>query len=458
MISLTIEKSTRRQSEKQITHLAYYDQLTNLPNRVLLQEELTHALEKAERDGHIVAVLFIDLDQFKNINDSLGHKFGDLLLEAVANRIKSCVRQVDLIARMGGDEFILVLPKINKKADVTAVAKRIISSFEKPLNIQGQEFYITTSIGIGIYPDDGTDYDTLIKHADLAMYHAKEKGRNGFEFYQPWMSEKTSEKLLIENNLHKALENNEFEIYYQPIVDLKTGKIRAAEALLRWVHPQLGMISPGDFIPLAEITGLIVPIGEKVLRTAFLQLKQWQESGFTDLEMSINLSARQLQNGNFIDTIKNIRQETGVEFGNICLEITETISVESENSMIGLIRDLRNMGMKIAIDDFGKGYSLLSYLNSLPITTLKIDQSFIRDMTQDERNALLVKLIIDLAHNFGLEVIAEGVELVAEKELLKEWNCHMVQGYLFSRPVSAQDFYELLKQTMYVFKERVESE
>ncbi len=446
MISLTIEKSNQKQTEEQITHLAYFDQLTNLPNRVLLQAELKNALEKAKRNGNKVAIMFFDLDQFKNINDSLGHRFGDLLLSAVAERIKSCVRQVDLIARMGGDEFILVLPKIRDKEDITIVAKRIIESFEKPLVVHDQEFYVTTSIGVSIYPEDGTDQETLIKYADFAMYQAKEKGRNNFEFYLPSMGQKTSEKLIIETNLFKALENKEFELYYQPIIDLRTDKIVGAEALLRWVHPKHGLISPGEFISLSEVTGLIVPIGEGVLREAFIQLKQWQENRSSDFKMSINLSARQLKQSNFIDIIKNIQQETGVKFEDICLEIPESIAVESESYMLDLLVKLRDLGINIAIDDFGKGYSLLSYLHNLPITTLKIDQSFIRDMTQDNKNAMLVKMIIDLAQNFELEVIAEGVEIEPEKELLKNLNCQKGQGYLFSRPIPAQDFEKLLKQ------------
>lgn len=446
MISITIEKSNQKQAEEQITHLAYFDQLTNLPNRVLLQEELKNALKKGQSNGNKVAIMFLDLDQFKNINDSLGHRFGDLLLSAVAERIKGCVRQVDLIARMGGDEFILVLPKIRDKDDVAMVAKRIIDSFEKPLVVHDQEFYVTTSIGISTFPDDGTDQETLIKYADLAMYQAKEKGRNNFEFYLPSMSQKTSEKLIMETNLYKALENKEFELYYQPIIDLKTDKIVGAEALLRWVHPKHGLISPGEFISLSEVTGLIVPIGEGVLREAFTQLKRWQENGFSDFKMSINLSARQLKQNNFIYTIKSLQQEAGIKFEDIYLEITESIAVESESYMLDLLKNLRVLGFKIAIDDFGKGYSLLSSLNSLPITTLKIHQSFIRDMTQDSKNAVLVKMIIDLAHNFELEVIAEGVEIEPEKELLKNFNCQKGQGYLFSRPISAYDFEKLLKQ------------
>lgn len=447
MVSLTIEKSNRKQTEKEITHLAYYDQLTNLPNRILLQEELQSAIEKAERDDHMVAVMFFDLDQFKIINDSLGHKFGDALLSSVAERIKSCVRQVDMIGRMGGDEFILILPKIKQSSDAVIVAERITQAFEKTLVIHEQELYVTTSIGISIYPIDGTEHDILIKNADIAMYHAKEKGRNCFEFYIPEMSLKTSEKLLMETNLHRALEKNEFALYYQPIIDLKTNRIIGAEALIRWIHPELGFISPEQFIPLAEITGLIIPIGEWVMRTACTQLQDWREQGFLDLEMSINVSARQLKHGNIMNMIMKVKQDTELELSSVCLEITENIAVESEGYMIELLKDLRNLGIKIAIDDFGKGYSLLSYLKTLPITTLKIDKSFVENIAMDEKDAIMAKMIIDLAHNFNLEVAAEGVEQSFEHELLREWKCERAQGYLFSRPVPAEDFYELLIQS-----------
>jgi diguanylate cyclase (GGDEF)-like protein/PAS domain S-box-containing protein len=444
VIGLAIEKSERKRVEERVEHLAYYDQLTNLPNRILLSEQLQHSLDEAKRKNHMLAVMFFDLDQFKTINDSLGHRFGDQLLAAVAKRIKGCVRQVDVIARMGGDEFVLILPKIKKKIDAGVVAERIISSFKKPLVIEGEELYITTSIGISVYPNDGLDEEELIKHADLAMYCSKGKGRNTYEFYSEALSQQSSERLIMETNLRKALEKKEFHLNYQPIIDLKTNAIIGVEALLRWNHPELGYIAPNDFIPVAEETGLIVPIGKWVLENACKQNKVFKKQfNIENFKIAVNLSVRQLKDPSFIDEVKNIVEVTGINPGNLELEITESIMQNLEESTL-ILNELKNLKINISLDDFGTGYSSLSVLRHLPIDTIKIDKSFVDDLCDSIDDTTIVKSIIDMSHSLGFNVVAEGIETEVQAVKLVEKGCNYGQGYLFSKPLSPYDLGQLL--------------
>ncbi|MBM7570114.1 EAL domain-containing protein [Aquibacillus albus] len=439
LVELAIEKSERKRVEKKVEHLAYYDQLTKLPNRIYLFQKLQEFLEDAKQNKHQFAVLYFDLDQFKNINDSLGHSFGDQLLTEVAQRIKGCIRQIDLFARMGGDEFILILPRIRKKEDVAVVAERIIKAFKAPIKIDESELYITTSIGISVFPDDGKDEETLIKHADIAMYEAKAKSRNGYCNYSSSMNEDSVERLLMETNLNKALERKEFVLLYQPIIELNNNKIVAAEALIRWQHPDLGLIPPARFIPLAEETGLIKPIGYWVIRTVCEQLKLWQKQyGMQDFRIAVNISAIQFEDEDFIEKVKQILQETNVHPSHLEFEITESVMQNIEKSM-AILGELRTLGIHVSLDDFGTGYSSLSILKHLPINNIKIDKSFIDDVkfADDET---IVQNIIDMSQNMKFKVVAEGIENEIQLNFLREKQCDYGQGYFFNMPLPVLDF------------------
>ncbi len=424
----------------------YYDVLTGLPNRILLNDRLDFMLAHARRNGQILAVLFMDLDRFKVANDSLGYNGGDQLLQLVAERLKKTVREVDAVFRLGNDEFAIILEEISHIEDAAKVAKKIQNLFTQSFILPSfkHEIFLSASIGISLFPYDGVNMETLVKNAESAMHRAKEQGENNYQHYTPSMNSKALEHLTIEYRLHKALEQNEFLVYYQPQIDLRTGKVVGAEALVRWKHPELGLVSPGEFIPIAEETGLIIPIGEWVLATATRQTHLWHKKGFNQLRIAVNLSARQFQQHDMVDKILSILQKTSLEPSFLELEITESLGMKNAALTVKTLTSLKNMGIHISIDDFGTGYSSLNYLKRFPVDTLKIDQSFIRDISLDQGDEAIVSIIIDMAHALGLKVIAEGVENEIQLGFLKGRSCDQVQGYLFSPPIPAQAFEQYL--------------
>ncbi len=435
----------RKKVQETITHMAYHDPLTNLPNRRLFKERLSTAIDYAKQNGHMLAVMFIDMDRFKMINDSLGHTIGDALLNATAERISNCVGHSDTVARFGGDEFTILLPKILQTQDVKRVAQKVINAFKQPLLIEDRELRITPSIGIAVFPHHGEDAETVIKSADMAMYHAKEQGKNNFQLYQNSMDSEICEKLMLENELRKALDNNELELFFQPNVNIASKEVIGLEALVRWNHKELGFISPAKFIPVAEETGLIAQLGEWVLRKACQQNKERSHSGLSPLPIAVNISVRQFKQNNFVEIISEILEETQVEAQWLELEITESAVMDNVEDAIAKLCRLQSMGIKVSIDDFGTGYSSLSYLKKFPIDTLKIDQSFVRDLPDDSDDAAIVTTIISMAQKLNLNVIAEGVETKAQCEFLKQNGCYEMQGYLFSKPLSAKDMEKKIK-------------
>jgi diguanylate cyclase (GGDEF)-like protein/PAS domain S-box-containing protein len=443
MVCVVRDITERTYAEEQIKHLAYHDALTGLPNRLLFKDRLTVALSHAQRDGARLAVLFLDLDRFKVINDSLGHNVGDQLLQAVATRIASCVRESDTVARLGGDEFTLLLP-IGHSEDAAVVAQKILEAIRYPFHIEGREFFTTTSIGISIYPEDGTDAATLIKNADTAMYQAKEQGRDNYQLFNAFVNAKALQRIALEHGLRRALVNDELEVHYQPIFDFRSGRISGMEALLRWNHPEMGRIAPNTFIPIAEATGMMVPIGLWCLRTACLQAKSWQDSGFKNLSLAVNLSVTQLQQADLVERIRDILVETGMPSHLLELEITESSAMASPDLIARTLHELKGIGVRISLDDFGTGHSALSYLKSFPIDTLKIDRSFVRDINEDPDTAAIVTAIIAMAHSLRLKVIAEGVELTEQAAFLKRYSCDQMQGYLITPPVPAREFIDLV--------------
>src|SRR5712691_7620409 len=429
-----------------LKHLAYYDVLTKSANRSLLQDRLTRAIAHAGRHGRQVAVISVDIDNFKYINNSLGHKAGDQLMKAVTERLGSCVRDGDTIARQGGDEFVIVLPDQVSDEHDSQVIKRILAAIAQPISIGEREFNITCSIGASFYPQDGSDGETILKNADAAMYGAKELGRNTFQFYAKEIDARINERLMLENSLRRAIEREEFLLQYQPQIHLDRGKITGAEALIRWQHPELGMVSPDKFIPLAEETGLIEPIGEWVLRTACAQNKAWQDARLPAITVSINLSARQFRHKGLAETIARSLRETGLNAECLGLELTESVVMHNAAAGALMLGNLKQMGVKLSIDDFGTGYSSLSYLRRFPIDELKIDQSFVRDVMTDPDDAIIAKAIIALAHGLNLRVTAEGVETKEHIDFLQGRRCDHAQGFYFSKPLHSREFEELLQQ------------
>ena len=425
-------------------YLSHHDDLTNLPNRTLLMDRLRQALTRAPWHKWWVAVLFIDLDRFKRINDTLGHNLGDLLLKEIAGRLIACVRNGDTVARLGGDEFTIILADMAQAQDIPKVVPQILNCFSKSFILEGHETFITASIGISLYPNDGEDPETLLKNADTAMYRAKEEGRNNYQHFSPAMNVRTFDQLALENNLRRALERNEFLLYYQPQVSFKTRQIIGMEALLRWRHPDLGLVSPARFIPVAEETGLIVPIGEWVLRTACTQNKAWQIAGLPSLLVAVNLSARQFQHKGLVEMIKRVLNETRLDPKYLELELTESILMRKEEDVITTLCELNAMGIGLSIDDFGTGYSSLSYLKRFPIHKLKIDRSFVRDIATDPDDPAIVRAVIALAHSLNMKAIAEGVETAEQLEFLRSLQCDEMQGYLFSLPLPAEEVTKLL--------------
>jgi diguanylate cyclase (GGDEF)-like protein/PAS domain S-box-containing protein len=435
----------RMQAEQRIWHIAHHDALTGLPNRALLLDRLGQALMQAARYDSRLAVLFLDLDRFKSINDTLGHHIGDELLKHVADRLRGVVRAIDTVSRLGGDEFVIVLQEIAGPDDAVLVAEKIVDALAPSVQIEGHELRATPSIGISIFPDDGADVYALMKNADTAMYHAKEQGRNNFQFFTPRMNTEAERFFNLEHRLRSALENKQLRLNYQPLVDLKTNAVCGMEALLRWHDPDQGLISPGEFIPVAEETGLIVPIGAWVLAEALQQNRRWQEAGHPAMPVSVNLSPRQFRQADLIDTVRTALADTGQPASLLELEITEGTLMHDMDETLAKLEALSAMGVSIAIDDFGTGYSSLAYLKRFPVDKLKVDQSFVRDLTDDKDDAAIVAAIIGLAHSLGLDVLAEGVETDAQLAMLANLGCSKFQGYFFSRPLPPEQAEKLFQ-------------
>jgi len=432
---------------KQIAYLsnsAAHDALTGLPNRLLLNDRLYQAVALAKRNSGIVAVLFLDLDGFKHINDSLGHSAGDKLLQSVANRLLACVRSPDTVCRNGGDEFIILLQEMTQASQAAITAKRVLLSVAEAHNIDGLDLHVTASVGVSIYPDDGLDVETLIRNSDIAMYEAKKGERKTFRFFTPNMNLDAVERGSIEEDLHRALENREFALHYQPKVHLKTGAVVGAEALIRWTHPIRGLLSPGRFIAVAEETGLILPIGAWVLREACLQAKTWKDAGLTAGSMAVNVSAVQFQEDGFLVGLCSVLSDTGLDPRSLELEITESVLMKDTEASVSILKAVREIGVRVAVDDFGTGYSSLSYLRRLPLDSLKIDQSFLHKIHSAPDDSIIISAIIGMGRNLGLRVIAEGVETAEETAFLKANDCDEGQGYFFSRPATAQQFVKML--------------
>ncbi len=439
LIGTVHDITERKHAEEKMLHMAYHDPLTGLPNRSLMIDRLNQVLARKKRQNGITAILFLDLDRFKLINDTFGHIKGDELLKEVSERLKKNTRDADTVARQGGDEFIVVVQDINSIEDKTKVASRYLIAFEDPFHLDGQALSVKVSIGISIYPNDGEDADALLKNADIALYEAKEKGRNSYQFYAASMNKSIAKKLKLENKLRMAIEEEQFVLHYQPQIDIKTGEAIGIEALVRWQEPETGLIPPGEFIPLAEDTGLIVLIGEWVLRTACTQNEAWQRRGLKPLTMAVNISIRQFKQNNFVDTIKRILEKTNLNPKYLELELTESIIMDDVESTISVLHELKAMGVRLSIDDFGTGYSSLQYLKQMPLDMLKVAHTFVRDITVDSNDAAIAKATIQMAQSLNLEVIAEGVETVEHFKLLRTLQCNKIQGYLVSKPLPSEE-------------------
>jgi len=444
-VAIIQDITVRKHAEARLVYLANYDTLTDLPNRVLLGQRLTKAIEEAEHSERLVAVLFIDLDRFKVINDTLGHDSGDELLKVVARRLSEAVRPGDTVARYGGDEFVIVLANVAHVDDVTRVVNKILGRLSPAITIGGRELFVTPSIGVTLYPFDDDTSDELLRNADSAMFDAKEQGGNCFRFYTAEMNARAERRLTLETGLRHALERGEFLLHYQPQVDIASGKILGAEALIRWQHPDWGLVPPAEFIPLAEETGLILPIGEWVLTEACTQARRWHDAGHADLRIAVNLSGRQLSQKNLVEIVAATLTRCAVARGMLELEITESLLMQDLERIAGTLEALVALGVTVSMDDFGTGYSSLSYLKRLPIDVLKIDQSFVRDITSDPDDAAIVKAIIAMAHSLGIKVMAEGVETAEQLAFLRQHRCDGMQGYYFSRPLTPEQFIKLLQ-------------
>ncbi len=435
----------RKKAEAQIIHMAYHDTLTRLPNRQLFNDDLNRFFRESKGEKK-AAVIFLDLDRFKIINDTLGHFVGDQLLKFVGQKLQSYIREGDTIARFGGDEFIILLTNIAHVDEVTAFVKGIPALLNQPFTYENRELFVTASLGVSLYPEDGTNAETLIKNADIAMYRAKDKGGNTYQLYNPEFNHLSMERLSLEISLRKALERNEIKVYYQPQLDLRTGRIFGAESLVRWQHPEWGMIPPSKFIPLAEETGLILPIGDYVLQQACRQMKAWDRRGYPLLSVSVNISYYQFQQAGFVNYIAETLERAELQPNRLCLEITENVAMKNVNHMMNTMTKLKQLGVQISIDDFGTGYSSLSYLKRFKVHTLKIDQSFIKDVTTDEDNAAIVTALIAMSRQLKIKSLAEGVETREQLEFLKQKGCDEIQGYIFSRPIPNNDLEIMLKE------------
>jgi diguanylate cyclase (GGDEF)-like protein/PAS domain S-box-containing protein len=435
----------KKRAEEHIQYLAYYDPLTNLPNRVLLEDRIQQAIATAKREDHKVAIIFLDLDHFKTINDSLGHQHGDKILSEVAKRLKRNIREYDTVARLGGDEFIIVLSHLHDSEEAAAISRKLLEELALPYFSGDNELRLTVSIGVSIYPDDGDDFSRLIMNADAAMYHAKESGRNNAQFFIGEMNRRAAELLTVENHLRRAIERNEFILHFQPQIDLRTSAIIGFEALVRWQDPVRGLIPPAQFIPVAEERGLIADIGNWVLREACRQNRAWQDAGLPLIPVAVNISAKQFRNKDFVDNVRRVLLETGLEARYLELEVTETTVMQDAESLISTLEELQQLGVHLAVDDFGTGYSSLSYLKRFPIDKIKIDRSFIRDIPGDKDDHSIVRAIIGLTQQLNLKVIAEGVETIEQLTALRESQCDQYQGFYFSKPVPANDAEQLLR-------------
>lgn len=442
-MALHEEIAERKRAEQRVQYMANYDALTGLPNRALLQDRVEQAIAYANRNRTQAAVLFLDVDYFKHINESLGHSIGDFLLQMVANRLQECLREGDSVARIGGDEFMLLLPLTDSRGAVL-VAQKALDVLNRVFVVDGHELHVSASIGISLYPDDGNDVESMMRAADTAMYHAKEKGRNNYQFFTQALNKAAQQRLNLAHHLRQALVHEEFELYYQPQVDMVSGATFSAEALLRWQQPENALLSCGEFISTAEETGLILPIGEWVLRQACTQLKHWHDLGHQDLHIEVNLSPRQFSQKNFQNMLERILNETGLPAISLGLEITEGMLLQGSEDNMATLKQLRNMGIQLSVDDFGTGYSSLAYLQRFPIHAIKIDQSFVRGIGHNPNDTALVAAIIAMAHSMHLKVLAEGVESLEQVTFLLSHGCFSAQGFYYSKAVPADEFIKLL--------------
>jgi diguanylate cyclase (GGDEF)-like protein/PAS domain S-box-containing protein len=446
--------TTSRALSLRMSYLAQHDSLTDLPNRVLFNDRLVQSIALAQRNRHRLAVLYLDLDKFKHINDSLGHEIGDRLLQSVAHRILKCLRGSDTVSRQGGDEFVVLLSNLAHGRDAALTADKILLALAKPHQIGEHTLQLTVSIGIATYPEDGADLDTLLKNADFAMYHAKESGRNDYQFFKANMNAGAVERQALEIGLHKAIERKEFVLHYQPKLDLETGAISGTEALIRWRHPQRGMLLPVQFMPTAEEYGFIVPIGRWVLHEACRQAREWLDAGLPPLPIAINISAVELRDRGFVDSVRATLAETGIDPGQVELELTETFLMQDGSSTVSVLRALKETGVRLALDDFGTGYSSLSHLKRFPIDTLKIDRSFVRDLATNSDDASIVRAVINMGKSLHLRVVAEGVETRAQLAFLQQQSCPEGQGYFFSQPMAPDPFVASLRRQSHSFHAR----
>jgi diguanylate cyclase (GGDEF)-like protein len=462
-VSLIISNiSDYKQAAEKVKYLSHHDTLTDLPNRYLFHDRLTQAIAYAEREKQMLAIVFLDIDNFKQINDTIGHKVGDQLLQGIADRLMIAMRKTDsifrlspedsgnMVARLGGDEFTILLNDVRNIRDPAKAAQRILNVLSEPFVVGALKIFVTASIGIAVYPLDGKDIDTLLMNADVAMYQAKSQSRNSYQYYSESMNSFAIERFTVENKLRQALQHNEFMLFYQPQVDISTGGVIGVEALIRWLQPDLVLIKPGQFIPLAEETGLIIPIGEWVLRTACAEHRVWQKAGLTPLRVTVNVSGIQFRQNNFIEIVSGILRDTGFDPKFLQLELTESTIMQDSDNVIKKLHSLRDMGIQVAIDDFGTGYSSLSYLKRFPLSTLKIDYSFIKDIVSSANDRAIVSAIVNLAHNFNLRVIAEGVEKRKQLDFLRTCRCEGVQGYLICPPVNSVVLAEFVKKKKYL--------
>jgi diguanylate cyclase (GGDEF)-like protein len=439
------EQAAALRAARQAEHLAYHDSLTGLPNRRLLLDRLSVALQLARRAGDRVAVLFLDLDRFKVVNDSLGHAAGDRLLQAVARRVREAVREGDTLARIGGDEFTLLLPGLHRSEGAERVVQKLRDAMALPFVLDGHDVFVTASVGVALYPDDGEDAETLIRHADIAMYRAKEAGRDGFKFFAPAMNERARERLALEGALRRALALEQFRIHYQPLCDVASGRVTGVEALVRWMHPDRGLLAPAEFMELAEATGQVTLLGRWVLRHACAQARAWQKAGHPTLTVSVNLSARQFADLGLVPEVRRVLAEEGLDPACLELEITESLAMHNVAATEATLRELKRLGVAISIDDFGTGYSSFGYLQRFPIDTLKIDRDFVRDVDRDAGSADIAAAMIAMAHRLGLSVVAEGVERAEQMAFLREQHCDRAQGFLMGAPLPPHELERLLQ-------------
>jgi diguanylate cyclase (GGDEF)-like protein len=439
-----LEELVKRRTEE-LNHAVSHDDVTGLPNRVLFNDRLSQAISAARKSGQTLAVMFLDLDRLKIVNDSLGYAAGDRLLRAVAVRVGGCLGESDTVARFGGDELALLFTSARGAGDAAGAAEGVLEALRNPVELDGHEVYVTASVGVSLFPHDGDDAETLLSSAVAAMYRAREQGGNCYRFYSPDMNEEALRRLSLECDLRRALERGEFVVHYQPQVELASGRFVGAEALVRWQHPRLGLVSPAEFIPLAEATGMIVPLGEWVLRTAVRQCGDWQGRGLGPLRVAVNLSPRQFQQPDLVEAVRGSLLEAGLDPRQLELEVTESSVVSNREAAVATLSEIRGVGVRVAIDDFGTGHSSLGYLKHLPVDTLKIDRSFVRDLATDPNDEAIVAAVVKLGHSLGLKVKAEGVEDEAQSRLLGALGCDEAQGYLFGRALPAEEFETLFR-------------